>query len=243
MKSFKNYLSEDLDNSGKYHWDESNIPDYGSDAVGGSGLWEEEQFNGIDDYDDPTIHHENAPTTKAEVTDDEGNSAAYYGFIGHKKINDRLRGKLQLFKDPDHDEHVKNLDSFINKHEVIKNTHVWRGITNKAAKKLGLGNGKNHILTDRGFMSTSMDPEVARAFSDGIEKSDSLKSDHLIHIVVPKGSKGVYMNHHIEDHPEEHEVLLPRNSRLKYSHSTEDKDGLIKVHHYEYLPPIGKTGA
>lgn len=247
IKTFKQSINEDLDNSGRFKWDTSSVGlDVGQgDYAGGSGLYEaSEKWKGVDDEDTPFYpdEHKNIQG-RLKLSDDEKRSGSYYTYggkettpDGHKNINDHLRGKFKLFhripKDVLND-HVKNIDSLIDKHTLNHNTHVWRGITNKAVKKFGIGK-KDHILHDKGFVSTSMDPEQARKFSNGIEKSDSLKPDHLVHIRLPKGTKAAYLHNSI-GYGDEHEVLLPRDSRFKYSHTTQDHDGLIKTHHYDYL--------
>lgn len=240
MKRFKSFIKEDVDDLGKYTWGSDDLIPSFTSASGGSGLYEEnDKWAGIEDHREQytrsmKIHN------KSPITADEHRSTEYYGRNGHAHINNHLRGKrtisnLLIGKDTLED-HKNNIDSIVNKHSLNHNTHLWRGMRNSAIRKFKVGKD-NHVLHDKGFVSTSLNPSVARDFS-----SPNDKNHHLIHIKVPKGSKALYMNKHGTGNHEynEDEVLLPRDSKFKYSHSTKDDLNNIHVHHYDYIAPESK---
>jgi hypothetical protein len=130
--------------------------------------------------------------------------------------------------------HTKNLDSVLNKHSLSNNFHVWRGFAeHKIVPALNLKPGDT--FHDKGFVSTSTNPNVAKGFtplSPGIDR-------HLFHIKVPKGSKALAMEHVSFGAGGENEVLLPRNSKFRYDsreeHPAPEGSKLI-IHHVTHIP-------
>lgn len=91
---------------------------------------------------------------------------------------------------------------------------VFRGVSGKFAELLHTSafSGKlqeGSIITDYGFVSTSMDKDFARSFASGSSASGELK------ISVPKGTKMIYMGVR-----KEAELLLDRGSQFKVTKVT-----------------------
>jgi hypothetical protein len=170
----------------------------------------------------------------------------------YRTINDHLR--FNNIK-PEHEEivnnHVKNLDSAIDKHTTHTDLHVWRGLAGYAQNS-----GPHDEFTsltpgdtfhDKGFTSTSFRPITARGFGmefksfpDGTEEAH----EHLAHIHVPSGHKALYLQHHDLGNGYEHEVLLPRNAKFKYmGKETHEKvndyrptsKNITHIHHLQYI--------
>jgi hypothetical protein len=181
---------------------------------------------------------------KPELTPDEKNSIDHYTKAGYVNMNKFHRGEeLHDFgpapmwaehSDLDKiEERSAHLDSAIAKHTTNVPIHVWRGIDDDAVKKLKLG--KNKIIHDPGYVSTSVSQNIASTSF----KNPVRDQHHIMSIRVPKGSKAVYMNQHSKRNVDEHEVLLPRGSKFRYSHTTEHthKYGYpVFVHHLEHIP-------
>lgn len=179
----------------------------------------------------PLIHD------KQEITPEEINASQRYGFGGYEAINKHHRGipfEKNEYGTPEEQDPAtaprlsKHLDSIISKHTIKNNLHVWRGIDDKAKEKLKLG--VHSIIHDKGYVSTSLDPRVSQG-----------EGSHIMHIKVPKGSKGLHLNSYPEIHsfPEEHEVLLPRGSRFKYEGNEKGynhKGHQITIHHLTHIP-------
>ncbi len=86
---------------------------------------------------------------------------------------------------------------------------------------------KGTKVHERGFMSTSLDPKVAKKFSSkGFE-------NHLLALHLPKGKKAHYMD--IGDNPNksEKEVLIHPGSTWQVTHHTQH--GKIRVAHLKAL--------
>lgn len=168
------------------------------------------------------------------LSDHEENALYSYTDHGYDYINRRLRAR----KDNSewvHDE-TPHLDSAIAKHTTKHNTHVYRIIDTEDPSILG-NRKKGEIYHDKGFVSTSIDGGNT-VVSPG--SRDAAKQFHVAKIKVPKGSKALSLPHYgASEHPKEHEVLLPRDSKFKYSHSETHYDGSV-VHHLTHLPEGSK---
>ena len=148
--------------------------------------------------------------TSGELTPAEQSAVDSYANTGFKAMNNALRGKEPMT--PDIEQQVSHIDSAMAKNPLTKNETVFRGI--KSTKFL---NGetdpakiKGMTIVDKGFMSTSANSETAAGFSVG-------KGGVNMTIHVPKGLKALDIRNHIftDQAFEEHEILLPRNTKLK----------------------------
>jgi hypothetical protein len=166
-----------------------------------------------------------------ELSTDEKMALKSYAGSKHEPINRLLRGMPQLHE---HDKiyaenyapvDIKDLKSALSRHTTEHHAHVWRGISNKGATSLDLHNMEpGTILHDKGFVSTSLAPVVARDFS----------GNHVFHIKLPKGSKALYRNHY-NFASGEHEVILPPDSKFRYLGKEEMPSGRV-IHRMEHIP-------
>lgn len=140
---------------------------------------------------------------------------------GNEMVNSTLRGTehLNVFNDylTDKDrvkakEITRVLDAaFKDKgNRLSKDSKLYRGVKDSsliASMKVG------SVITDKGFVSTSYDPEVAAGFSRD-ETSEEETEGGLITINARKGQPAMGMENMSEGGGEQ-EVLLPRNSKFK----------------------------
>jgi hypothetical protein len=133
-----------------------------------------------------------------------GTALEYYRSYGYKKINEFLTGvKDQKIVDRSTIAKINLLDELMKHTELPHDMILYRGVHRfRALEKLKVGG----VLENSSFISTSIDPMVAANFN----------SEHVFVIRVHKGTKGFYMNaFNAFDHADEHEVLLPRNTRFR----------------------------
>ena len=69
---------------------------------------------------------------------------------------------------------------------------------------------------------------TATSLSENIAKSFAKSSKLVLEIILPKGSKGVYMNNVSKLKPHEKEILLPRNTTYKVINKYE-KNGFTYI--------------
>jgi hypothetical protein len=145
----------------------------------------------------------------------EFDAVAKYQAAGHFEMNGHLRSGKPNNKKVRSD--VANLDAAMSKTSVPRDLVVHRG-TDPNVYKNELGPDPStwvgKTFTDKGFMSTTVDPE--QAFG-GTESE----------IRVPKGSKGSWLGDlkGREQLNVEQELLLPRNTKLRIVGVTVDKSG------------------
>lgn len=122
-----------------------------------------------------------------------------YTDFAHKDINRHLRfGDRLGYRD---DVNIRLMDQAFNDLPTTnKEIKVKRSIDKISIIK-GMVEGDRFV--DKGYVSTSIKPDKEKIFGD-IE----------IDIIVPKGSKGAYIED-ITTHQKEHEFLLPRNAKFR----------------------------
>lgn len=106
-----------------------------------------------------------------------------------------------------HQSHVMGLDSAIAKSRTTEDVHLYRGVG--TPNRYGL---PGEIYHDHGFVSTSFDQEKAMNFS---------KNRGMAHIYIRKGLKALVLDGYSE-HSTEGEALLPRDSKFRVLHYSED---------------------
>jgi hypothetical protein len=111
---------------------------------------------------------------------------------------------------------IARLDSAISRGRLPFNVLLSRGM--RAApvlESLGVDDPKDlvgKVYTEKAFMSTTL---VPRAEPGSMATSDPKKGFFVLRIRAPKGATALYLAaHNYSQYPEEHEVLLPRNSKL-----------------------------
>lgn len=180
----------------------------------------------------PEIHN------NAHISPDERkaftvyNTPGYVSRMNYYAINNFHRGKIT----PNDDDHAKilkytkDLDNAIGRHRLNEDTHVWRGLRGHAATEF-LAARPGHVVSDNGFVSTSLSPGYAYDYGQ--------RDDHIAHIMLPKGSKAISLNHYDFGFRPEREVLLPRNAKFRYLGNERQRNhrgGITTVHHLMHEP-------
>lgn len=116
----------------------------------------------------------------------------------------------------------------------LKNdTIVWRGLRGVVDDPLKYLRQHGNIISDKGFASTSLDPNVARRFSDGTLVRVTLpKGTRAAPMAIPKGMIGGGLAP--EEVNREVELLVQRGSRFKVTRVTNVADGHV-ILDAEYL--------
>jgi len=115
-------------------------------------------------------------------------------------FNDKVRSGDASIK-----AYSKQLDNAIGKCALKDNVKVYRGVGRNVFPDSNMA-GK--IFTDKGYVSTSLNKEIAKEFSRG-------KGSTVMEIVMPKGAKGLPMEVIGKGIRNEAEILLPRGSQFK----------------------------
>lgn len=133
---------------------------------------------------------------------------------------------------------IKHLDNAMDRSITKKDQTVYSGSMHDPRDL----KDKNDIVHHPAYLSTSKNRFVGEKFAGyHSEMKDGKRHHHNLAINVPKGSraadlsrtKGVYDS-------SEKEVLLPRNSKLKYNHTESkphqtDETGIMHTHHMSLL--------
>jgi len=143
-------------------------------------------------------------------------------------------GHIGIFK--------KRMDEVTHLHKTPKQLDVYSAI------KSHFNPVEGKVYHHPGFMSTSLSKFTTHNFEHnvGIYNDKKEKYDehtNILHIRVPKGHPGAYVDHHSMN-PGETEFILPRNTKLKHIHThtykkPPDKNGsehYYHVHHMEAMP-------
>jgi 2'-5' RNA ligase len=188
-------------------WDESQHPrgqpdNPGQFGPGGGGTTEttpspapsaQEQEQGSSAQ--PSVH-------QALTLDETAALGAYQTDDIFTELNDELRTGAK----PTRPEMVRQLDSVINKHAVAQEMMVYRGMNYGIAQEVEAKWGKQENITfsDKAFVSTSLDREVAKGFGKNI-----------FEIVLLPGQKAFDVASLGLEKANEKEVLLPRNMKFR----------------------------
>lgn len=95
----------------------------------------------------------------------------------------------------------RELDSALESSSVPEDVIAYRGVGRDAFGEGNLEDMVGETFTDRGYVSTALNPRAANAFGDSI----------VMRVSVPSGSRGAYVGG-LSDNPSEGELLLPRGS-------------------------------
>lgn len=105
---------------------------------------------------------------------------------------------------------IAGLDEFAASTVVAATGVVYRSVEGRLAHKLR-AMVPGDILVDAAYMSTTLDRKTAVGYPLGVGSGD------LMLITVPKGARVGVVGSYGSDTLVEHEILLPRNSRLKHA--------------------------
>lgn len=179
------------------------------------------------------------------------NVLKYYVSGDGMYVNNALRGINNVTLNDNDMKYIKDLDDALN-HKLQNNMTLYRNVdataifenisetdfenlqgkliynsndkyANAAAEKY-LSGIKGKIITDKGYLSTTKDYEIARDWGDFTGSDKPI----VLELEVPKGTKGRDLaKFEIEDDPQK-EVLLARNTKYKIN-DVIAKDGNIHV--------------
>lgn len=218
----------------KGDWDESKHPrakdgEFGDGGAGGGG-----KPKGAGRIKEIKPRHE--PEAKQVVekgphSPAEKKALQWYTSDGYKTINKSLRGAKGKPKDEKEarglkaaPEHVKNIDSAMQKSELRHDTTLFRGYPGGAIGKVEPGS----IVHDAGYSSTSLESRAATEFTRGTGSNKGPATIFVIH--APAGMPALYPNHHDRDpfKQREREVILPRGTQFKVE-KVEMKNGVRHI--------------
>ena len=156
------------------------------------------------------------------ILDNPGTGVAVRAYSGtsYAKVNRGLR------QGEPPDEVAQRLDTlFADKNARFQqDSRVYRGIGFNDPIRRALEEGTlraGATLTDKGFVSTSVNPEVAQFFATFVGDRSA-----ILRIRARKGKRGVHIEK-FSKHKSERETLLPRGSRFKVRGVTEGKAGAV----------------
>lgn len=168
------------------------------------------------------------PADESSITGEELQAVKQYQGADFAFINTWMRnpdnggnqadGKMYLRK-------ADQIERVIQKQPALKGEEVvYRGLRPTKEMKANLVPGG--MISDKGFMSTTTDREVAKNFGNVV-----------MTIRVPKGHKALRMTD-LVDTPSakrEKEMLLPRGTKLKITHVREEKTGFLGTAKTTYI--------
>jgi len=127
---------------------------------------------------------------------------------------------------------VKPMDNAVNAHTTPKKMTVYAGLHHTPEHETG-------SVEHKGFMSTSLDKSVANGFA-GPDKTSKFHNErapgHMLKLSVPKGTHSAFPGTHAaKEGTGEHELVLPRGSKYKVSHSVYDPKENLVTHHAKLI--------
>jgi hypothetical protein len=124
--------------------------------------------------------------SEKRMTNDEKQSLHWYQSAGHDRINAELRGSAKIRDQYTFDRTVGNIDGIMKRSKLNRDVTVYRGVlreTDHAQAEIARMK-PGAIIRDRGYVSTTINPAVAKRFGS---------DDVHIRIRVPKGTHAIYM--------------------------------------------------
>lgn len=157
--------------------------------------------------------------TDRALSDAEKSTIDGYIVDGYANINLYLNGhgfgqaEPGKFQSPFFDGEIANMDSAIASSRTVEDIEVWRGFQmprDLSDEKTGDARlFPGDVITEKGFVSTSLDKGTAANFA-------ALRSTGLlVKIKVPKGTNALHVHMDMSHVYGEHEVILPRNTSLR----------------------------
>ena len=117
--------------------------------------------------------------------------------------------------DPDYDQNVHHLDSALKRHKLPYPLKTFSGTHfDVGAEASKTPSREIHLPA---YTSTSIKPSVARGFAQDQKETNPAtgrRIQHMIRFHLPKGHHGLYLGTR-SNFTNEHEFLLPRNTRVK----------------------------
>jgi hypothetical protein len=172
---------------------------------------------------DANPYHEPAGSSKGgqfastpgggELSDNERSSLKYYVGSGYTAINSYLRKGKEIYQVGLDD--IANLDAILGRASLQEAKVVYRGLDSERFDRTFGELKEGDIITDKGFVSTSEDKDVAKAFMMGSKEAGGVAEIH-----VPKGYKAISVIEALSKggsgvYEAESEIILNRGSRFK----------------------------
>jgi hypothetical protein len=163
---------------------------------------------------------------KAKLTERQQESVNDY-VENSLSVNDGLRGVTttgvaqSTFTDKDRAKLAASLDKITAKYSLPAPATLYRGGTFTLPE-----NPVGSVITDKAFVSTSLDEAEARKFIDSVYDSKAPSGSHryLMRIAAPAGTHGAVLNSDEDDLADVQEFLLPRNTSFKITRVSPDPD-------------------
>jgi hypothetical protein len=175
----------------------------------------------VSHYDKFTPEHKEAIKNYTATSWDTNRTLWHLHEHGHSHDNEYSKQNLS------------HLDSAMEAHKTPHDMTVYSGTAQDPRNPMD----PNKTVHHPAYLSTSTSKDVAHSFAhSNAEKGEGYSSMHLLHIHVPKETKGAYVDH-VSNSPGEKEFILPRGTNLKW-HETEtepytDDDGEdYEIHHH-----------
>jgi hypothetical protein len=121
---------------------------------------------------------------------------------------------------------IEHLDKATN-HHIGHELHVYSGLGFNPSKHLD----EKNIIHLPAYTSTTHDKNIAHSFASRNPMTEHHKNTyHILHIHMKPRNKGIHVDH-LSEHEDEHETILPRNTKLKV-HPVPDKHIIHGVEHH-----------
>jgi 8-oxo-dGTP pyrophosphatase MutT (NUDIX family) len=164
-------------------------------------------------------------TFDRELTKDEKKSINSYQKNSRlsTKMNETLRSGGKL--DEKQTLVSKHLDAVLNDTSLKQDHTLYRGLTGNKGRALVKDLKPGDTITDKGYMSTSLDEDTARGFSQGKKDQDDL---HVMRILADKGQHALLTGERsgVQVSSQEYEAILPRGTTLKFHGKSAGKFGV-----------------
>lgn len=133
----------------------------------------------------------------------------YYTASANPLFNNFLRYNTKLESDDFIYPYIIKMIDKLPTYQIPDNIVVYRYISKQLLKEMcpSYPPKKGMIITDNGFMSTTLIRESVNSYRDGRNQNI------LLIIYVPSGTKGTYVGH-LKDTLTEYEVILAPNTKL-----------------------------
>ena len=189
-------------------------------------------------HDYEVASHNNVPYASM-FGSESGRDAALTYTSQSTTINRMLRGNSDeddLKSKDDTVSVIKELDKMMSVSRAKEPMVVYRGIHGLSSQKFYEDFAEGAEMQDKGFMSTSIDPNRAKIFAGS--------GYGLVKILVPKGASAMSMRYKEDGtdfsaFPNENEILLPRNTKYRVVGFEKGKGALSK---YKKIPIVEIVG-
>lgn len=164
-----------------------------------------------------TLHQTEMKAYTTSLNKEQADALKEYSHNGYRQMNSFLRGGGNL--DGAGIVATRSKALIASMRPIPESVVVYRGINSERPEF----SKKGKVITDKGFLSTSIDVSIAEAFS-------KTEQTTVARFTIPKGVKVGYANYQ-----KEQEVILPPNAKFRVA-STRMK-GKTRIVEMEYVRP------